>query len=487
MHELNAEFLHLGAHINHIQRCQECISCICGPPWGAACTAFDRPAPMSLWAGWNPPVAPTSAQKELLEASAEVSIERAAAAVGQADVLLLLTGAGWSADSGLAVYRDVANVAAYSERGITYADLCSPALLDDDPELFVGFWGRCFNDYRDTSPHEGYSILRRWRDERFTNTETARRLAAYHSNRDLDQIPSGFFSYTSNVDAHHLRCFPANEVRECHGNSELWQCSDYECAHGRSRGVDRFETSSSSSDRWEAPAGYRFRVDDATQLAPAAGPPQCDGGEATRSTAGLQSFHGKNHPTCPRCKKAARPAILMFGDSAWRDDDKQEKRWERWVASLHHEQDARVAAWSANHAGATKDAENCVVAYASATAYADCTQPLRVAIMEVGAGGNVTTVRNVAERLLQTLGECGADPTLIRINPELPLADSPEQQSAVISIMSRGLAAVRQIDEALRVLCAQGEQGEIRFDAFRTNVRLVPCVLHLTDSANGDA
>ena len=34
MHELNAEFLHLGAHINHIQRCQECISCICGPPCG---------------------------------------------------------------------------------------------------------------------------------------------------------------------------------------------------------------------------------------------------------------------------------------------------------------------------------------------------------------------------------------------------------------------------------------------------------------------
>lgn len=33
--------------------------------------------------------------------------ERAAKALSQADVLLLVTGAGWSADSGLPVYADI--------------------------------------------------------------------------------------------------------------------------------------------------------------------------------------------------------------------------------------------------------------------------------------------------------------------------------------------------------------------------------------------
>lgn len=427
-----------------------------------------------MWGGWNAPVAPTEAQTELLEASATESTERAAAAVAQADVLLLLTGAGWSADSGLAVYRDVANVDAYRERGIDYAGLCDPSLLDDDPDLFMGFWGRCFNDYRDTAPHEGYSIIRRWRDERFAGTETARRLATHHCNRSTDSGPASFFSYTSNVDAHHLRCFPADEVRECHGNSETWQCSDYGCAHGRNCGAYRSGARSSTFGRWEAPAGYRFRVDKTTQLAPAAGPPQCPV-EAAHSTVGVQSFHEKNHPTCPRCKKPARPAILMFGDSAWRDDDEQEERWERWAASLHREQDARVAAWFATRATDTNDtpakgADDCLPAYASATSYLVGTQPLRVVIMEVGAGGNVTTVRNLAESLLRTLTGCGADPTLIRINPELPLADAPQNQPAVISLMSTGLVAVRQIDESLRALCAQGKAGQIRFCPLKTSL-----------------
>ena len=39
-------------------------------------------------------------------------IEAAAAAIATADVLLVTTGAGWSADSGLAVYKDVADVPA---------------------------------------------------------------------------------------------------------------------------------------------------------------------------------------------------------------------------------------------------------------------------------------------------------------------------------------------------------------------------------------
>ena len=52
------------------------------------------------------------------------AVGRAAAAIAQADVLLLCTGAGWSADSGLKVYRDIADIGAYHDKGLTYRDIC---------------------------------------------------------------------------------------------------------------------------------------------------------------------------------------------------------------------------------------------------------------------------------------------------------------------------------------------------------------------------
>jgi hypothetical protein len=39
--------------------------------------------------------------------------------------------------------------------------------LEADPSLFYGFWGACFNDYRRTAPHEGYGIIKNWRDMLF--------------------------------------------------------------------------------------------------------------------------------------------------------------------------------------------------------------------------------------------------------------------------------------------------------------------------------
>ena len=71
-------------------------------------------------------------------------------------------GAGFSADSGLPVYDDIAKVPAYLEAGFDYEDLCKVRLLQSNPAVGYGFWGHCFNQYRDTNPHEGYSILKNW-------------------------------------------------------------------------------------------------------------------------------------------------------------------------------------------------------------------------------------------------------------------------------------------------------------------------------------
>ena len=58
--------------------------------------------------------------------------ETVASSLAAADVLLVCTGAGFSADSGLAVYRDIANIKTYRELGLTYSDICRPDWLYGD-------------------------------------------------------------------------------------------------------------------------------------------------------------------------------------------------------------------------------------------------------------------------------------------------------------------------------------------------------------------
>ena len=130
----------------------------------------------------NRPSAPSESQQEALNSRHQELCARAAVAISKADVLLLATGAGWSADSGLAIYRDVANVAAYHERNLTYRDICQPEWLTKDPALFFGFWGGCFNDYRDTPNHDGYGIIKRWVDQAFERGRAAVELRAYQEH-----------------------------------------------------------------------------------------------------------------------------------------------------------------------------------------------------------------------------------------------------------------------------------------------------------------
>ena len=82
-------------------------------------------------------------------------------------------------------------------------------------------------------------------------------------------------------------------------------------------------------------------------------------------------------PRCPGCGALARPNILMFGDWNWisRRTENQEYAFNRWLDNLRQ-----------NH--------------------------LRLAIIEIGAGEAVPTVRMTSERVARSLNA-----TLIRINP----------------------------------------------------------------------
>eukprot|EP01012_Entosiphon_sulcatum_P058118 TRINITY_DN8207_c0_g1_i1.p1 TRINITY_DN8207_c0_g1~~TRINITY_DN8207_c0_g1_i1.p1 ORF type:complete len:382 (-),score=40.28 TRINITY_DN8207_c0_g1_i1:57-1202(-) len=321
-------------------------------------------------------------------ASRDLSLRQAAIAIHNADVLLFASGAGWSADSGLAVYADVADVPAYRQRFLTYGDLCKPQWLCSEAALFFGFWGKCFNDYRDTPPHEGYTIVRSWRDRLLAKGSQSASLAK-------------FMALTSNVDEHLLAAgFDPVEVREVHGNAEVWQCAG-PC----------------TSRTWRAPKGYRFNIDPETMLAPpglpkakatgpAVAPAQAPG--ATLNEAQQAVAFGTNHPKCPFCAGPGRPAILMFDDGAWQDTQQQAAMWEAWRTAV---------------ITSTKE------------------EGLRFTIVEVGCGLRVRTIRMMTEAFVR---DAGPKATLVRINPEVTTGDTG---SHIISIPLRGLEAVRAIED----------------------------------------
>jgi len=108
-------------------------------------------------------------------------------------------------------------------------------------------------------------------------------------------------------------------------------------------------------------------------------------------------------PTCPNCGEIARPYILMFGD------------W-NWVEDFHAAQRHAFVNWC------------------------DAIEPeQKVAVVEIGAGTAVPSVRNEAERRTNSLNQ-----TLIRIN--VRESDGP---NGCISISKPGLTALQDISKLL--------------------------------------
>ena len=185
---------------------------------------------------------PTKYQAQQLIDHYEDLCKAAAICIHDSDILLLCTGAGFSADSGLPVFADIAKIPAYAERNLEYGDLCTSVCLDNDPETFYGFWGQCFNDYRKTQPHDGYKIVAKWRNEKNRPKKPKKkqkgkscrsrykgdcakriesRIASTASSDSGDDevgpyrvhgIAGAFYVFTSNVDAHSFDFFQVSTI-----------------------------------------------------------------------------------------------------------------------------------------------------------------------------------------------------------------------------------------------------------------------------------
>lgn len=133
---------------------------------------------------------------------------QAAKLIHDADALVICAGAGMGVDSGLPDFRGNSGFwKAYpglAAIGVRFEEIANPSAFLECPELAWEFYEHRIRLYQSTQPHGGFSILKRWCDEK----------------------AGGGFVYTSNVDGHFQKAgFSAHQVNECHGSLEYLQCS----------------------------------------------------------------------------------------------------------------------------------------------------------------------------------------------------------------------------------------------------------------------
>lgn len=127
--------------------------------------------------------------------------------IQKADGILITAGAGMSVDSGLPDFRSVGGFwnayPMFEAHGISFEQIATPMAYEQNPELAYWFYGHRLLQYRQTTPHEGYQILKRWAESK----------------------PHGYFVFTSNVDGHFQKAgFDEGRIYEVHGTLERLQC-----------------------------------------------------------------------------------------------------------------------------------------------------------------------------------------------------------------------------------------------------------------------
>lgn len=209
----------------------------------------------------------------------EALIEQAAQLIEQADGLVFAAGAGMGVDSGLPDFRGKDGFwqayPALAQAKIDFHEIASPQSFEISPLLAWGFYGHRLKLYRDTQPHAGFALLKRWGES----------------------AAMGYSVFTSNVDSQFQKAgFDAAAIHECHGSLHHLQCMDCAAASGGIWPADAFEP----------------EVDEVNCLLI------------------------NEPPRCPACGGLARPNVLMFNDWGWLEQRaaKQQAQQNAWLARV---------------------------------------------------------------------------------------------------------------------------------------------------------
>jgi len=204
---------------------------------------------------------------------------QAAKLIADADGLLISAGAGMGVDTGLPDFRSEGgfwkHYPALAKARIGFTSIACPQAFGSEPQLAWGFYGHRLRLYRETIPHDGFHILKRWSDSK----------------------PNGSFVFTSNVDGQfQLAGFDPKKILEVHGSIHHLQCLN--SCNGEIWSSDTFD-------------------------------PLVDDENCMLLT---------DPPTCRDCGGIARPNILMFGDWDWLDAQSkiQETALKHWLENVEH-------------------------------------------------------------------------------------------------------------------------------------------------------
>ena len=263
---------------------------------------------------------------------------RAADLIASADALIITAGAGMGVDSGLPDFRSGKGFwdayPALARAQLSFEAMACPQTFIETPDVAWGFYGHRLNLYRATAPHDGFRLL----------LDMAKR------------VPLGAFVFTSNVDGQFQKAnFDELRIMECHGSIHHLQCID-----------------ACEEHVWSASAFH----------------PEVDA---------AQCMMRSRLPTCPHCRRVARPNVLLFND------------W-RWLAERKYQQQLRYRQWRA--------AVN------------------RPVVIEIGAGTAIASVRAFGEEQ-----RC----PMIRINP----TDADLVRAEGVSLTCSGLPGIGAIADAL--------------------------------------
>jgi NAD-dependent SIR2 family protein deacetylase len=415
--------------------------------------------------------------------------QRAARALHEADYLLILAGAGMSADSGLGTYETMPS---------RYQEFCDPARLcattNSERDEFQAFWHSFALQYASTKPHGGYAILNNWchgqKLKRLSsslskcNKPTSKQQESRRSDDTADVADGRNFEtannnaliedhkwwvYTSNVDGH-FRRFPSfqchrgidesidntkyNNVCEIHGCAGEFRCScgmGYFDREGFSRMGDFWARWNEGVEAIRPSSLCKVRTETIEELAKrhlqqsAKSSNNTINGSSSSSTA--ETNRNKNRlPPCNDCESLPlRPNVLLFNDT---DENVlapiqgHRNRYQEWEAKVES---------SVCDPNTTND------------------NGINFVLVELGCGTNVPAVRNESEEVLaDTLDGLlySSEPTsssnreinsekskgsvtLIRINPKDAGVDDQRLLPHVVSLYETSLRALENIDKAL--------------------------------------
>lgn len=197
--------------------------------------------------------------------------------LGQADAILIVTGAGMSVDSGVPTYRGSNGIWTKSikigDKDYSYDEISSLKMWKEKPDLAWGFKSNFYHLMNSLEPHRGYYELLEKIQDRYD-----------------------YFVATSNIDGYFKRAgFSESKIYEVHGSVNFLQCMDKHC--NNLNGVTLAEN---------------------------------------MPTFNKDTFIADWLPKCKHCSNMSRPNVSMFGDVEFygKPYEHQRKRLNEWLSNL---------------------------------------------------------------------------------------------------------------------------------------------------------